>query len=217
MDYDQARLNMIDSQLRTWDVLDQRLLDTFLLLDRHQFTPAKFRNISYADTEIPIGSGQVMLAPKMVGRMVQELEIVPTDSVLEIGTGTGYTTALLGYLAGKVLSVEIDSDLHDAAKKRLGTYSLDNITLEQGNGLDLKFGTKLFDVILLNGALSSVPEELKKQLKEGGRLLGVFGAPPIMTAMLVLRLTQDKFEVHKIFETCVPYLEISRPRSSFTF
>ncbi len=208
---------MIESQLRTWDILDQRLLDIFSLLDRQLFVPSKFQNICYADTEIPIGSGQVMLSPKMIGRMVQELEITSKDSVLEVGTGTGYTTALLSYLSGNVLSIEINSKLHETAKKTLDNYSFGNVRLVEGNGLTCTDNKTLFDVILLNGALTSVPNKLKYQLSEGGRLLGVFGSPPIMTAMLVVRLTEDKFDVHKVFETCVPYLAVANPKSSFVF
>ena len=158
-----------------------------------------------------------MLPPKMVGRMVQELEISPKDSVLEVGTGTGYSTALLSYLSGDVLSMEINPELHETAGKILDNYSFGNVRLVQGNGLNCADHKSLFDVILLQGALSSVPNQLKYQLSEGGRLLGVFGSPPIMTAMLVLRLAEDKFGVHKVFETCVPYLEVASPKTTFVF
>ncbi len=217
MDFNQAKRNMIDSQLRTWDVIDQQVLDTFLLIDRQEFTPKKYEKICYGDVEIPIGAGQVMLTPKLAGRLVQELEIVSSDKILEIGTGTGYITAILSYLGEEVNSVEINRDLHFLSQKVLSKYSRGNIKLRLGDGLDGSSDSVTYDAILLTGSLPVLTDSLKYRLAIGGRLLGVIGDPPIMSATLITRRTEVDFEENKVFETSIPSLKEQNKKPVFQF
>ncbi len=206
MDFALAKYNMIQSQLRTWDILDQKVLDTFSLLNREDFVPAKFKDLAYADVEIPIGGGQIMLTPKLGGRMVQELEIQKDDLVLQIGTGTGFITALISFLAKKVISSEIDPELHKIARISLEKYSRHNIMLLQEDGLSDRNETTLFDKIILTGSLPVIPEILKSKLSTGGRMIGVFGQNPIMSVVLLVKGPQSELIESKVFETCIPSL-----------
>lgn len=217
MDIELARANMIESQIRTWDVLDQRVLDLVAVLRREQFVPAERRSLAFADMEIPIGHGEVMLAPKLEARLVQELGLKPTDRVLEIGTGTGYTTALLARLSAHVHSVEIIPEFSTAAAARLAACGITNVTLEQGDGATGWPRHAPYDAILLTGSVPELPEEFGKQLAPGGRLLAVVGREPIMTARLTTCVSPGAFSSQGLFETSIPPLRHARESGRFVF
>lgn len=217
MDFEVARANMVESQIRTWEVLDQRVLDLVLELKREAFVPEAYRMLAFADMEIPLGHGEFMLAPKLEARLVQELGVGPGDRVLEIGTGSGYMTALLARLGSHVTSVEIDPEFSRNAAARLERAGIRNVTLEIGDGALGWPRHAPYDAILVGGSLPMLPEELKAQLAPGGRLIAVVGRPPIMTARLVTCLAPGQFNVAGLFETSIPMLEHAREPERFVF
>jgi len=217
MDIELARANMIESQIRTWDVLDQRVLDLVALLRREQFVPAALRDLAFADMEIPLGHGEVMLAPKLEARLVQELALKPTDRVLEIGTGSGYTTALLARLSAHVYSVEIIPEFVTAAAARLAACGITNVTLEAGDGAGGWARHAPYDAILLTGSVPELPDDFVRQLAPGGRLLAVVGREPIMTARLTTHVAAGVFSTEGLFETSIPPLRQARAAGRFVF
>jgi protein-L-isoaspartate(D-aspartate) O-methyltransferase len=217
MDFEQARLNMVASQVRTWDVLDQSILDLLMVVKREDFVPDAYRDLAFADTQIPIGHGEFMLHPKLEARLVQSVTIKPDDKVLEVGTGTGYTTALLAHLAREVISVEIIPEFATAAMRRLRNHSLNNVTVETGDAAAGWARSGPYDVILLTGSVPILPDEFKNQLAEGGRLLAVIGNRPAMTATLITRLQGQAFSTQTLFETDIPALKNARQPQKFVF
>jgi protein-L-isoaspartate(D-aspartate) O-methyltransferase len=217
MDVEQARTNMIESQIRTWEVLDQTILDLLTVVKRETFVPPQFRALAFADMEIPLGHGEVMLSPRLEARMLQELELDRTDNVLEVGTGSGYVTALLANLAGQVISVERIEEFGHAAARKLAGHGLDNITLEVGDAANGWAGQAPYDAILLTGSVPVLPEAFRTQLAVGGRLLAVIGEEPVMTATLITRVSESAFESVGLFETCIPPLRNIRQPTRFVF
>lgn len=217
MDFEVARANMVESQIRTWEVLDQRVLDLVLEVKRESFVPPAYRDLAFADMEIPLGHGEVMLAPKLEARLVQELGLNPTDRVLEIGTGSGYMTALLARLATQVVSVEIVPDFSRAAAVRLAENGIRNATLEIGDGALGWARSAPYDAILVTGSLPMLPEDFPAQLAPGGRLIAVVGRAPIMTAQLVTCLAPGKITTVGLFETSIPPLKHAREPERFVF
>lgn len=217
MDVEQARTNMIESQIRTWEVLDQTVLDLLAVVKREEFVPPQYRALAFADMELPLGHGEVMLSPKLEARMLQELALTRADKVLEVGTGSGYVTALLANLAGQVISVErIDEFSHFAARKLAG-HGLGNITLEIGDAADGWCRHAPYDAILLTGSVPVLPEAFRAQLAVGGRLLAVIGDAPAMTAKLITRVSETAFESLGLFETCIPPLRNVKQPARFVF
>ncbi len=217
MNLEQARLNMVESQVRTWEVLDQTILDLLMKVRREEFVPEKYRNLAFADLEIPLGHGEVMLAPKMEARMIQELDVRKTDKILEIGTGSGYVTALLGNLGGQVVSVERIQEFSHSAARRLAGHALQNVQLEIGDASEGWPAQAPYDVILLTGSVPVLSERFQEQLAVGGRLLGVIGEPPVMTAQLVRRVSARGFSAVGLFETSIPPLRNVRQPERFEF
>jgi protein-L-isoaspartate(D-aspartate) O-methyltransferase len=212
MDVEQARYNMIESQIRTWEVLDQRVLDTLFGIKREDFVPEKYRPLAFVDMEIPIGHGEVMLAPKLEARLLQELTLEKTDRVLEVGTGSGYSTALLAALAGHVYSVEIHPDLSEAAAAKLAAHGIANVTLEAADAALGWTRHAPYDAILLTGSVPLLPAPLRGQLAPGGRLLAVVGDPPVMTARLTTCVTEGVYNETGLFETCIaPLRNVPQP------
>jgi len=203
---DQARENMIEQQIRPWDVLDQRVLDALADIPREQFVSEAYRHIAYADVQLPLGHGEKMLNPNIDGRILQALAINTTDSVLEIGTGSGYLTACLSRLAGKVTSVERIPELHAVAAARLRGYSNSTCLLQdaaaQWDAADA------YDAIALTGSVQSLPDYYRRKLAVNGRLFAVIGKPdaPTMEALLMTRLTPDEWVKQSLFETHIPAL-----------
>lgn len=217
MDYEQARFNMVESQVRTWEVLDDRILKLLFKVKREEFVPSAYRSLAFVDMEIPLGYGEVMLAPKLEARMIQELGVQPGDTVLEVGTGSGYSTALLAALAQKVHSVEIHPDLHHLAARNLRMAGIHNASLYVGNAAGGWKPQAPYDVIVLTGAVPVLAEEFKQQLKVGGRMVAVIGNAPIMTARLIVRTTETAFAESGLFETCIPGLRNAPQPDRFVF
>lgn len=216
-DFEQARVTMIESQVRTWEVLDQSVLDLLLVVRREEFVPEKHRALAFADMEIPLGHGEAMLSPKLEARMVQELGIRKTDKVLEVGTGSGYVTALCAKLGGQVVSVERIAEFSQSAARKLAGHDIHNVQLVVGEAPEGWPSAGPYDVILLTGSLPFLPDSLRNQLRSGGRLLAVVGEPPVMTAMLVTRVSGDAFNSVGLFETSIPPLRNIRQPERFVF
>lgn len=217
MDFERARFNMVEQQIRPWDVLDQRVLDLLLHVRREDYVPEPYLALAFADLEIPLGHGETMLQPKLEARMLQELALKETDRVLEVGTGSGYMTALLASLGGHVYSVEIIPEFSAAAAGRLKAHGIENVTLEVGDaarGWD-KHGP--YDVILLTGSVPVLPEAFRKSLKPGGRLLAVVGEPPVMEAQLVTCVSSGIYNTIGLFETCIAPLRNAQRPGKFVF
>lgn len=212
MDLEQARYNMVESQIRTWEVLDQRVLDTLSAVKREDYVPDKYRPLAFVDMEIPLGRGEVMLAPKLEARMLQELTLRDSDRVLEVGTGSGYMTALLAALAGHVYSVECHADFSESARARLADHRVNNVTLEIGDAGRGWSRHAPYDAIVLTGSVPLLPKSLEAQLKSGGRLLAVVGDPPVMTARLVTSISEGVCNEVGLFETCIaPLRNVPQP------
>ena len=216
-DFEQARVTMIESQVRTWEVLDQSVLDLLLVVRREEFVPEKHRALAFADMEIPLGHGEAMLSPKLEARMVQELGIRKTDKVLEVGTGSGYVTALCAKLGGQVVSVERIAEFSQSAARKLAGHGIQNVQLVVGEAPEGWPSAGPYDVILLTGSLPFLPDSLQNQLRSGGRLLAVVGEPPVMTATLVTRISDHAFNSVGLFETGIPPLRNIRQPERFVF
>lgn len=207
MNYELARHNMIEQQIRPWHVLNPDVLQILGAIRREDFTPQAYRHLAYADFAIPLDAEQFMLCPKVVGRALTTLQITPEDKVLEIGTGTGYVTACLAEQAHSVLSIEIIPALLAQASDNLKNAQSNKITLEEGDAA-LGWEAKApYDVIVVTGSYpNGLPPELTAQLKPGGRLFAIQGEAPIMEAVLVKRLTPGQIDTKALFETSVPPL-----------
>jgi protein-L-isoaspartate(D-aspartate) O-methyltransferase len=217
MDIERARFNMIESQIRTWEVLDQQVLDLLAVVKREEFVPDQYRPLAFVDMEIPLGHGEVMLAPKLEARLLQELTLRRTDKVLEIGTGSGYMSALLASLAEHVYSVELHPEFSAAAAGRLRRHGLENVTLEVGDGAQGWTRHAPYDAILLTGSVPIVPPALRAQLRPGARLLAVVGDAPVMTATLITCITEGVYNETGLFETCIRPLQHAVQPERFVF
>lgn len=222
MNFDQARFNMIESQIRTWDVLDQAVLDAVAAVKREDFVLEQYRQLAFADMQIPLridpdDPGEVMLTPKLEARMLQELALSPTDRVLEVGTGSGYVTALLSRLAGHVVSVEIVPGFVELAQQRLQSLGAGNITLEAGDAANGWEQGAPYDAILLTGSVPAMPPAFTNQLKPGGRVLAVTGEEPAMTGTLITRVAGSNYSTRSLFETCIPPLRNVPRTTRFVF
>jgi protein-L-isoaspartate(D-aspartate) O-methyltransferase len=208
---------MVEQQIRTWEVLDPVVLDLLMRMRREDFVPAAHRELAFADMEIPLGHGESMLSPKLEARLVQEMMIKPADSVLEIGTGSGYMTALLASLARHVYSVDIVADFTRLAAAHLSLMQIANITLDTGDaarGWD-KHGP--YDVIVLTGSVPVLPDSFRQSLNPGGRLLAVVGEAPVMQAQLMTRGQGGAYRSTALFETCIPPLKNALQPQRFVF
>lgn len=216
---ERARFNMIQQQIRPWNVADDRVLSVMAEVPREQFVPDAYRSLAYADIEIPVGDGQTMLAPKVVARMLQALDVQPVDKILEIGTGTGYPTACLSFLGGRVLSMEIHAPLAEQARTTLDGLKLGRLQVQVGDGLAGPVEGGPFDVIAVTGSLPSdkALSALKEQLAPGGRLFAIVGDEPVMEALLVTRVEGGDFRRQTLFETSVPALEKAPEPERFVF
>ena len=210
-----ARAQMISQQLRTWKVSHQEVLDVMAALPREEFVPDAYRDLAYADANIPIGHGQVMLAPKLQGRLLQAVDPRPGDKVMEIGTGSGFLTACLSRLADSVHSLEIHSDFVDQARRRLDRLDVTNISLDTADALAIDFSKK-YDVILVTGSVPEYDDRFERALTPGGRLAIVVGSSPLMEVLLVVR-AGDHCAREVLFETDIPALSNVRQPESFVF
>jgi len=201
MDFEQARFNMVEQQIRTWDVLDQNILDAVFAIPRDEFVPEDYRNLAYSDTAIPLGYGEAMMPPKLEARIVQSLNLLSTDRVLEVGTGSGYLTALLASRAGQVTTVELHPTLLEAARQRLVAHGFGHVNYEQGDGIDGWKALEPYEAIVLTGSLATQRPSIERQLTIGGRLFMVVGNSPAMEALLVTRVGENEFSTESLFET----------------
>jgi len=217
MNLEQARNNMVEQQIRTWEVLDQDVLDLLYLVPREDFVPQQHKALAFSDMEIPIGEGERMWQPKLEARVIQELTIRKTDLVLEVGTGSGYLTALLSHRAGHVHSVEIKPALADFGRKNLSRQGLDNVTLHVGDAARGWPRQAPYDVIVLTGSTPVLPHAFLESLAPGGRLFAVVGEAPAMSARLVTCSARGACASVDLFETVIaPLLNAEQP-SRFKF
>ena len=216
MDTEQARFNMVEQQIRTWEVLDPEVLDLLFTVRREEFVPAAYRMLAFADLEIPLPGGERMWTPKMEARVVQELKLVPGESVLEIGTGSGYLTALMASRNARVTSVEIDAGLAAAAKERLTRAGLTALELVVGDGAR-GWGTEGYDAIVLTGSTPILPDSVVRQLRPGGRVFAVVGEAPAMTARMVRWVAPGSVTEQDLFETVIAPLRNAAAPSRFRF
>ena len=216
-DIEQARFNMIEQQIRTWEVLDTRVLELLKEVPRENFVAEQYKGLAFADLEIPIGYGQTMMAPKMEARIVQALQLKASDRVLEIGTGSGYLTALLAKMAGHVYSVESVAELSETARARLAAHGIRNATLEVGNAAQGWTAHAPYDVIVYTGSLPVAPERVRNSLAMDGRMFVVVGEAPVMQATMIRRISADGFRSEVLFETCVPALSSAPQPERFQF
>ena len=215
-DFEQARFNMVEQQIRTWEVLDQRVLDLLFAIKREDFVPAAYRALAFADLELPLPNGARMWTPKMDARVIQELDLKPGDRVLEIGTGSGYLTALLASGAGDVTSVEIDAATAADARAKLARHGFSAVRVEAGDGAR-GFGSETYDVIVLTGSTPLLPERFFEQLAPGGRLFAVVGESPAMAARLVRAEGAEARIATDLFETVVAPLVNALAPARFEF
>ena len=217
LDIEQARFNMVEQQIRPWEVLDQRVLDLLFQVRREEFVPPQYRTLAFADMEIPIGHGEKMLAPRLEARLLQELAPQPGDKILEAGTGSGYMTALLASLGGHVYSVDIVAEFTQASGTRLGARGIGNVTLETGDAARGWDKHAPYDAIVLTGSVPVLPEAFQKSLKPGGRLIAVVGEPPVMEARLITCAAAGIYHSTGLFETCIAPLRNALQPERFVF
>jgi len=217
MNFEQARFNMIEQQIRPWDVLDPSVLALLAVVKREDFVPAAYRNMAFTDVELPLANGQKMLPPRVEARWMQELKIERHEKVLEIGTGSGYMAALLGHKAQQVFTVEKDEQLAAQARDALRRNGVLNVTVVAGDGVKGLAGEAPFDVILLSGSVPQAPQALLEQLKIGGRMGVIVGDEPAMSARIITRTGEREFATKNLFETVVQRLDGFDTGSHFTF
>lgn len=217
MDFEKARFNMIEQQVRPWDVLDPDVLDLLGSVRREDFVPSAFRNLAYADCEIPLGNGAVMLAPKIEARALQALAPRRHEKVLEIGTGSGYMAALLAAHAAQVWSIEIDPELARLARANLERAGIANVAVETCDGLSGLPVHAPYDAIVISGAVPAIPLGLLEQLKVGGRLFAIVGTAPVMEAQLVTRISEAAWSTVNLLETATRLLANAPRPSTFDF
>jgi protein-L-isoaspartate(D-aspartate) O-methyltransferase len=221
MNTEQARFNMIEQQIRPWDVLDAGILSLLAVVKREDFVPPAYRSMAFFDTEVPLSSptrdSQHMLAPKVEARLLQELSVRRHERVLEIGAGSGYMAALLSHKARQVVTLEIDPALAKMASDNLKRSAISNVSVVEGDGSKRLPTAGPFDVILLSGSVAAVPPALLNELKVGGRLAAIVGQEPVMCAVLVTRLSDKEFSSVNLFDTVAPRLSGFDEPSRFHF
>lgn len=206
MDLELARQKMLGQQVRAWEVLDPRVLDVLGSLPRERFVPAAFRRLAFADTQIPLGHGEVMMTPKVEGRLLQALRIQPGDQVLEVGTGSGFLTAALSRLAASVHSVDIQPEFTTRAAAALTAVAAHNISLETRDSATLDWCERRYDCIAVTGSVPELHPSFRTRLSLGGRLFLVVGEAPVMEALLITRVAEDDWSTEPVFETDLPAL-----------
>jgi len=217
MNIEQARFNMIEQQIRPWDVLDQDVLNLLSIVKREHFVPAAYVDIAFADLELPLPNGQNMLAPRVEARVLQELAVKKHENVLEIGAGSGYMAALLANRAQRVLTVEIDPELAEFARANLAKNGVVNAEVALGDGARGWAANAPYDVICVSGGMPAVPQELLEQLKVGGRLAAFVGGAPVMEAQIITRIDDKQYRIASVFETYVAPLQNVVQPSRFRF
>jgi protein-L-isoaspartate(D-aspartate) O-methyltransferase len=214
IDFELARFNLVEQQVRPWEVLDTRVLDVMTKVRREDFVQPRHRKLAFSDVALPLEHGEFMMKPVVEGRMLQALELGDGDEVLEIGTGSGFITACLCNLARAVVSIDIHGDFVSRARARLQGLSFNNVRIEQADALDFRPG-KLFDAVCVTAAVAEIPAAFSSWLRPGGRLFFVQGHSPAMEAMLVRMDGEGRMRSDSLFETDIPYLRGAEPRARF--
>jgi len=217
MNLEQARFNMIEQQIRPWDVLDAHVLHLLSVVKREDFVPAGFRNLAFVDMEIPLAGGQCMLAPRVEARMLQDLAIQKHEKVLEIGTGSGYMAALLAHRAQRVISLEINAELARSARANLQAAGVMNAEVRHLDAARALPVEAPFDLIVLSGSLPEIPQSLLNHLQLGGRLGAIIGDEPMMRATFVTRVAQTQFRTSQPWDTVAARLQNFPEPSRFSF
>ncbi len=217
MNIEQARLNMVENQVRPWEVLDARVLDVISRVRREEFVAAEHRQLAFADLCLPLGHGEVMMKPVVEGRVLQALELLPTDHVLEIGTGSGFLTACLASLSAQVTSVDIHADFTAVATTRLRAAGITNATVLTGEAVDDWQPDGLFDALVVTGAVFEIPPRWLTWLKPAARALVVRGQSPAQHATLLTHEGAGRYREETLFETDLPYLAHAEPPKRFVF
>lgn len=217
MDFETARFNMVEQQIRTWEVLDANVLEACSKVHRERFVPEGYRQLAFTDTAIELGHGQAMMAPKIEARLLQALDVRRADRVLEIGTGSGYLTALLASLAAHVTSIEIFDDLAARAKHNLRNANVGNVALHVGDAVDGWSTAEPYDVIVVTGSSPERRAVIEQQLSINGRMFIVVGNAPVMEALLITRIAKDSWSVESLFETELAPLIGAESKPEFQF
>jgi len=217
MNFEQARFNMVEQQIRPWEVPDSRVLAVLDNVHREDFVPIRYRKLAFADLEIPLPHGQNMMRPKIEGRMLQAVAVREDESVLEIGTGSGFIAACLSRLAQRVVSVDCHQDLLDEAKLRLADHNIDNVELFHGDVMRGWQPEMAHDVVVVTGSVPHIPEIFRGWVNPGGRLFVITGESPAMQAMLLTRIGVMDWQEESLFETDLVRLENSEPAARFEF
>lgn len=214
--FELARHNMIEQQIRPWDVLDQQVLDIIARVPREDFVPERYRNLAFSDVAIPLGHDAAMLKPNVEGRILQALALKPTDHVLEVGTGSGYLTACLAQLAASVVSVDIVPELTEAARQKLKALGASNVVLHSGDASQ-GWGGRRYDAIVMSGSVALVDDIWRQSLNLDGRLFVVVGQPPVMEALLITRVGEHEWTQESLFDTALAPLRNAAPVPAFEF
>lgn len=201
-----ARFNMVEQQMRPWEILDPEVLQVIKTLDRADFVRDPYKGLAYADCRIPCSNGAHMLPPTIEGRMLQALAIRESDTILEVGSGSGYITACLASLGKQVLSIDIDEEILDFARQNVANAGLSNVDFQLANALSTEFQDR-YDVIAVTGSVPAIPDNLKQALNQNGRMFIIEGRPPVMQAMLVTRTGDNEWSTLSLFETDVAPLQ----------
>jgi len=217
MNIELARHNLIEQQIRPWDVLDDQVLETVMHCPREDFVAPGQRNLAFVDMELPLGHGEHMMCPKVEARMLQGLRVQPGDKVLEVGTGSGFVTMMLASLGAQVTSVEINEELAQTAAKRLAEHGVGNAEVKVGDAANGWAENQPYDVIAITGSLPSLPESFKQQLQIGGRLFAIIGEGPVMEAQLITRLNANEWKEQVLFDTWLAPLKGVATAEKFRF
>jgi protein-L-isoaspartate(D-aspartate) O-methyltransferase len=217
MNVEQARFNMIEQQIRPWDVLDASVLQLLATLKREEFVPAAYRALAFVDAEVPLPEGQCMLAPKVEARLLQDAQVQRHERVLEVGTGSGFMAALLAHRAQSVVSLEIRPALVQLAQDNLRRAAVTNVSVRQADGAQGLAAEAPFDVIVLSGSVALLPQVLLDQLRIGGRLIAIVGSEPVMQAVRVTRVSDASFQTVELFDTVAQRLQGFDAPTRFTF
>ena len=206
LNFEEARHNMIVQQIQPWNIRDEKVLDLLQRLPREDFVPAKYKEHAFTDVNIPLGNGQEMMSPKLEAFMLQALKVQEQDKVLEIGTGSGYVTALLASQSRHVVTVDINEDTQKQAEEKLTAHQITNVTFEVGDATLGWDKQKPYDVIAITGSLPILPEVFQRNLSVGGRLFAIVGDAPAMEAILITREKDNEYSHQVLLETDIPAL-----------
>jgi protein-L-isoaspartate(D-aspartate) O-methyltransferase len=217
MNFEQARFNMVEQQIRPWEVLDFSVLDLLMSIRREEFVPEPYKSLALSEGLIPLGHDASMLAPVIEGKVLQAIQVKPSDKVLEIGAGSGYFAALLAAKAEWVRTVDIEVALVNMAHDNLKRYGVDNVIVEEGDAVAGWPGNAPYDLIVVSGGVPMVADSLKQQIKVGGRLFAFVGEAPVMQATLIHCIAEGEFRTESLFETVVPMMRNAPRKSSFQF